>query len=457
MHSDLPKVLHKVAGRSLLERAVRTVAALRPARIVVVIGHGEELMRKELSRLQALPELAGISLEPVLQSEQRGTGHAVQTAMTTLPPAGPPVLILPGDVPLLTADALSGLLRYGSSRAEGDYCALLSFRPADAAGFGRVIRDASGAVARIVEHRDCNATELAVQEVNSSIYLVTDSFLRRALGELRGDNAQRELYLTDIVATAARDKVALEAICVDDPLVVAGANTPAELAALEEERRRQINESLMVHGVTMEDPRTTYIDDGVSVGRDCRLGAGTRLYGATELADGVVVDGPCRIVNSVIGAGAHIKFCCEIEGSTVGASAQVGPFAHLRPGTVLESEVRIGNFVETKNSRLGKGAKANHLSYVGDATVGPEANIGAGTITCNYDGVAKHRTVIGEGAFIGSNSSLVAPVTIGDRAVIGAGSVITKEVPPGSLALERNSQTVIGEWSAKRRARKSGE
>ena len=452
MRSAVPKALHRVCGQTLLERALRVLVALNPSQVVVVIGHGEQAMRDELARLTQLEALSELRLTPVLQPEQRGTGHAAECGLRCLDPSDANVLIVPADVPLLTSSILAHLLQgFAERQAE---VAFLSCVLPDPAGFGRVIRDPHGCVTRICEHRDCSPVELEIKEINSSIYLARDSFLRQALKTLEPNNAQAELYLTDIVACAADLGLPVEAVCSAESEALSGANTRYELSLLEGIRRRQIARAHMEAGVSLEAPDSVFIDEGVQLSPDCFLGAGTRLFGSTVLQRGVVVEGNSIVVDSVVGEGSRINFCSVVESSVIGSCCRVGPFAHLRPGSRLHESVHVGNFVETKKAELAAGVKANHLSYIGDAHVGKGTNIGAGTITCNYDGRDKHRTSIGEFCFVGSNTCLVAPVTVGDGAYIGAGSTITKEIPPGALGLGRARQENIEGWARRKRKKK---
>lgn len=453
MKSELPKVLHRVCGITLLERTLQAVAELGPQRIVVVIGYGEELLRAELKLLQEKKFLKGIELRAVLQAEQLGTGHAAQVALPELDPAINLVLIVPGDTPLIRKETFYPFEKVTQEVGSAELM-FLTGKPEKATGFGRVIRDASQKIVGIVEEKDATAKERDVTEVNCSFYLAQLPFLKSALSSLRAENAQREYYLTDIVSYGAKNKYQVLAAAIENFDFVAGANSRSELSVLETKRRNEINRSLMDAGVTFENPAVAYIDEGVEVGTDAFIGAGTRLKGKTQISPGAILDGDSLIVDSLVGVESHIKLGCVIESSVIGSECSVGPYAHLRPGTILETKVKIGNFVETKNTKMGQGSKANHLSYVGDATVGPHANIGAGTITCNYDGVNKHKTVVHEGAFIGSNTSLVAPVEVGVGAVVGAGSVITKDIPAGALAVERSEQKNIEGWAEKRSAKK---
>ena len=455
MQSAVPKVLHPVGGLSMLHRAVRSVATLNPSRIAVVVGDREALVREELKRISSSVRLQDGALTPVVQSEQRGTGHAVQVALPELDSRAP-VLILPGDVPLLTGDDLKRLI----SSHYADTNRAVSFLTCDhpkPGGLGRVVRDTSGAVEAIVEFRDCTPSQQQISEINSGIYVVESSFLREALSSLRPENAQGELYLTDIISFACSAGQSVHAEKLDSHTHLSGANNRYELSLLDRALRDRIVRRWQDAGVTFEDPDTSYIDENATIGQDSFIGAGTRLVGTSTLGRQVVVEGNSLIRDSTVGDGTRVKLSSYIDQSTVGEECQIGPFAHLRPNSLLKDGVRIGNFVELKNTTLEKGAKASHLSYVGDAHVGQDANIGAGTITCNYDGFTKAQTKIDSGAFIGSNSCLVAPVTVGEGAVVGAGSTITKEVPADALGVTRADQVVVSGWAEKRRKKKARE
>ncbi len=448
--SDTPKVLHKLCGITLLDHVLRTAFRLQPKKIVVVVGHGADLVRHEIEAIQSR-QASKTPLEIAVQSEQKGTGHAVQMALSNLE-ADLPTLILPGDTPLIRQSTLEYLLKM----FEHKYCdlAFLTGTPPSPQGYGRIIRDRAGNVSGIVEEKDCSAAQRSIREVNCSIYLAKHEFLVSGLQTLKSDNAQKEFYLTDIVGYGVKRGGLVHTHSVEEFLEVAGANSRAELGTLERFRRLEIAERLMVEGVRLEDPATCFIDEDVVVEADVFLGSATRLKGRSIIRAGSIVEGQSWIRDSEIGSGTLVRLGCYIEEARVGKNCALGPFAHLRPGSVLHDKVKVGNFVEVKNSELMEGAKANHLTYLGDAIVGKESNIGAGTITCNYDGFQKHKTVIGDGAFIGSNSSLVAPVEIGAGAIIGASSAITENVPADALAVERNKQSNIEGWAKKQRAKK---
>lgn len=448
MRSTRPKVLHGLAGRPMLAHVLataRAVAAGRAtdARIVVVIGHGADEVRA------AFAAEPGVSF--VLQSPQLGTGHAVQQALPLLDESLP-TLVLYGDVPLLRVATLERLLATAAdARHQG--VALLTVRLADPTGYGRVVRDWHGNVLRIVEERDARGDERALDEVNTGILVAPTAALKRWLASLSDDNAQREYYLTDVIAHAVREGLHVAAVTADDPEETLGVNSRAQLAHLERVAQRRIAERLMDAGATLADPARIDVRGELAVGADVFIDVGCVFEGKVELADGVKI-GPHNVIRDcAIGAGTEVLGFCYLERATVGANARIGPFARMRPHVRLADDVHIGNFVEVKNSTLGRASKANHLAYVGDATVGARVNIGAGTIVANYDGANKHRTVIEDEVHTGSNSVLVAPITVGAGATVGAGSTVSRQVPAGKLTVARARQTTIEGW--KRPTKKS--
>jgi len=427
-HSDLAKVLHPLAGRTMLRWVLESLREFGLDRVIVVVGHQAEAVAAEA----AASDLAGLSV--VEQAEQRGTGHAVRVAFDVGALDGVDrVLVLPGDTPLLDAGTLHRLLDAAAPAA------LLTARPADPAGYGRVLRAADGRVERIVEHRDATEAERAVDEINAGMYVFPADALRRELGALRGDNTQGELYLTDVVAPLAAEGLAAVEATAE---AVAGVNDRAQLAAAAAVLRRRINERLLLGGVTLVDPERTYVGAEVAIAPDAVILPNTYLEGATRIGAGATVGPDSRLVDALVEEGAVVSYSVLL-GASVGPGATVGPFSYLRPGARLERAAKAGAFVEIKQSTVGEGSKVPHLSYIGDAEIGQGVNVGAGTITCNFDGRHKHRTVIGDGAFIGSDTMLVAPVTIGPRAVTAAGSAITQDVPEGALALERTQQVEV--------------
>ncbi|MFC0665877.1 bifunctional UDP-N-acetylglucosamine diphosphorylase/glucosamine-1-phosphate N-acetyltransferase GlmU [Azotobacter chroococcum] len=431
MRSALPKVLHPVAGNSMLGHVVATARQLAPQGIHVVIGHGAELVRERL---------AADDLNFVLQAEQLGTGHAVAQALPAL--SAERVLILYGDVPLIEADTLQRLL----AQVGPDRLALLTVDLVDPTGYGRIVRDAAGKVVAIVEHKDASPEQRAICEGNTGILAVPGARLADWLGRLSNDNAQGEFYLTDVIAMAVADGLTVATEQPLDAMEVQGANDRIQLAQLERHYQLRTARRLMAQGVTLRDPARFDVRGEVSVGRDVLIDVNVILEGRVMIEDGVEIGPNCVIRDSTLRRGAQVRANSHLEGAELGEGADCGPFARLRLGAVLKAKAHVGNFVELKNAVLGEGAKAGHLSYLGDAEIGARTNIGAGTITCNYDGANKFRTVMGEDVFIGSNSALVAPVTLGDRATTGAGSVITEDVPADSLALGRGRQRNIEGW-----------
>lgn len=430
MKSARPKVLMPLAGRSMLNHVLDTARSLAPAAIHIVYGHGGDQVRAAF----ADPDLSW-----VLQAEQRGTGHAVRLSMASVPEDAR-VLVLYGDVPLIGKHTLANLLALPSPLAA------LVTQLETPYGYGRVIRDGIGRVRAIVEEKDCTVEQRAITWVNSGILVADARRLRVWINNLSDDNAQREYYLTDIYAQANEEGEPAEASLCTNPQEVFGANDPWQLAALERLYQRMQATALASAGVRFADPVRFDVRGKVRVGRDVEIDVDVILEGQVVLGDEVSIGPFCRIGNSTLAAGTVVRAHCDLEGVITHGPCVIGPFARLRPGTELAAGTRIGNFVETKNAKLGQGAKANHLSYVGDAEIGAHANLGAGTITCNYDGVNKHLTVVGEGAFVGSNSSLVAPVIVGKGATIGAGSVITKTAPDDQLTIARGRQTTIQGW-----------
>ena len=431
MRSALPKVLHPVAGKSMLGHVIDTARLLKPQGIHVVIGHGAELVRERL---------AADDLNFVLQSEQLGTGHAVAQALPAL--SAERVLILYGDVPLIEVETLQRLLQQVSEQQLG----LLTVNLNDPTGYGRIVRDEQGVVKAIVEHKDASAEQRLIREGNTGILAVPGKKLGDWLGRLSNSNAQGEYYLTDVIAMAVADGLVVATEQAADEMEVLGANDRIQLSQLERHYQYRAARRLMVQGVTLIDPARFDLRGEATVGRDVSIDINVILEGQVVIEDGVQIGPNCVIKNSILRKGAIVKANSHLEGAEVGEGADCGPFARLRPGTRLGAKAHVGNFVELKNAVLGEGAKAGHLSYLGDAEIGARTNIGAGTITCNYDGANKFRTVMGEDVFIGSNSALVAPVTLGDRATTGAGSVITGDVPANTLAVGRAKQRNIEGW-----------
>ncbi|MDG6348674.1 bifunctional UDP-N-acetylglucosamine diphosphorylase/glucosamine-1-phosphate N-acetyltransferase GlmU [Luteimonas sp. 8-5] len=431
MKSSLPKVLQPIAARPMLAHVVDTARALQPAAIHVVFGHGGDQVRSAFA--------AQAGLRWAEQASQLGTGHAVQQALPGVPDDAR-VLVLYGDVPLITADTLGRLLDAPGALA------VLAAEPADPTGYGRIVRDAEGNVARIVEQKDADDEQRRIRIVNTGVIAADAAALRRWLGALRNDNAQGEYYLTDVFAQAAAEYSPAEIVMVAEPIEAEGANDPWQLSQLERAFQLRAVRALCAAGVRFADPARVDIRGSVRAGSDVEIDVDVVLEGDVVLGDNVRIGPFCRLREVSLAAGTVVRAHCDLEGARSEGAATIGPFARLRPGTVLADGVHVGNFVEAKNTVMGPGSKANHLTYLGDAAIGSKVNIGAGTITCNYDGVNKSKTTIGDGAFIGSNSSLVAPVEIGAEATIAAGSVITVNAPAGKLSVARGRQQTVDGW-----------
>jgi len=439
MKSGLIKVLHPAAGLPMISWPVAAAREAGADPIVLVIGH-------QANAVQGVFRGAA-DIRCAMQEEQLGTGHAVGCALDALSGFRGTVLILCGDTPLLRPETLADLLKY--HRDQAAVVTVLTALMDDPYGYGRVVRDGEGRVLRIVEQKDADPEEQEIREINSGIYCMESAFLFENIRSVSNDNAQGEYYLTDLVAIAVRQGLACRARPTGDADEIMGVNDRAQLAEASRILRRRINRGHMLAGVTLIDPEQTYIDHGVTIGADttihpnCRIGGGSVIGGDCEIEPGVSISG-CSI-----GDGCHIKAGSVLEGSELHGDVAVGPMAHLRPGTVLQSKVKIGNFVETKKTVMGQGSKASHLTYLGDAEIGRDVNIGCGTITCNYDGVNKHRTVIGDDVFIGSDVQLVAPVTVGRNSLVAAGTTVTTDVPPDSLAIARVAQLNKTGWRLK--------
>jgi bifunctional UDP-N-acetylglucosamine pyrophosphorylase / glucosamine-1-phosphate N-acetyltransferase len=441
MKSALPKVLHSVAGRSLVERVVRTARALSPTTVTLIIGHKADLVRHHLADQP--------DLQFALQEPQLGTAHAVQQAEPLLAGRQGTLLLLSGDVPLLRAATVQQLLEM-HTRA-GAAATVLSAIVERPYGYGRIVRR-DGGIARIVEERDASPEERKIREINSGIYAFDLAILFDALRGIASQNAQGEYYLTDLVAIYRRRKLPVETLVIDNPQEIRGINSRTELAEVSRIVRQTKNEELMAAGVTLIDPATTYIDDDVEIGADTVIHPGVAIEGHTRIGAACEIQAHVRICDSEIADRVTIQNFCLIIGARVANGVSIGPFAHVRPETEVGEGAKIGNFVELKKTTLGAGSKANHLSYLGDATIGANVNIGAGTITCNYDGKTKHPTVIADDVFIGSDTQLIAPVQIGKGAYVAAGSSITNDVPAGSLGIARGRQSNIEGWAAKKKS-----
>jgi len=445
MRSATPKVLHRLAGRSLVEHAVRAAAGLSPHRMAVVVGHGREAVTEHLHEVaKAIDQTVTVAV----QAEQHGTGHAVRCALDELPALTGTVVVTYGDVPLLDTLTLSALLaEHGST---GNAVTVLSAVVTDPTGYGRIVRDADGTVTAIVEQKDASPEQAAVREINSGVYAFDAAVLTDALGRLSTDNAQGEQYLTDVLAIARGDGHRVGSWTCEDPWLVEGVNDRVQLATLGAELNRRLLERWMRSGVTMVDPASVWLDAGVELSRDVVLEPGVQLRGATSVGEGSVIGPDTTLSDVTVGAGASVVRTHGRE-SEIGDGASVGPFAYLRPGSRLGTRAKIGTFVEVKNSSVGTGSKVPHLSYVGDATIGEQSNIGAASVFVNYDGVTKHRTVVGSHVRTGSDNMFVAPVTVGDGAYSGAGTVLRDDVPPGALAVSAGTQRNIEGWVLRRR------
>ena len=425
MRSTLPKVLQPLAGRPLLGHVIETAKKLNAANIITIYGHGGNLVQQAFAQE---------NVEWVEQAEQLGTGHAVKVTLPVLPTDGVS-LILSGDVPCITEATLKKLLQASAETGIG----IVTLTVDDATGYGRIVRK-NGAIQAIVEHKDANDEQRKIKEFNTGIYCVNNAKLHEWLPKLSNENAQGEYYLTDIIAMAIADGLSVASVEPELAFEVEGVNDRVQLATLEREFQNNQAKKLMQQGVHLIDPARFDLRGNLSVGQDVRIDINVIIEGDCEFGDQVEIGAGCVIKNSKIAAGTKVQPYSIFDNAIVGADAQIGPFSRLRPGAKLADEVHIGNFVEVKNSSIGLGSKANHFTYLGDAEVGAGSNIGAGTITCNYDGANKFKTIIGDSAFIGSNSSLVAPVNIGNGATVGAGSVITRDVAENSLAFERSKQ-----------------
>jgi bifunctional UDP-N-acetylglucosamine pyrophosphorylase/glucosamine-1-phosphate N-acetyltransferase len=441
MKSGTPKVLHSVAGRSLVGHVLHAVSALNPTQTRVVVGSGREKVEAHLAEIAP-------GVTTVFQEHRGGTGHATQLALADITPAGT-ILVLAGDTPLLTASSLAALVEGHHS---GGYTAsVLTAEHPEPTGYGRIIRGDDGSLLRIVEEKDADEFEKAIEEINSGVYVFDAVKLAGAIGKLRNDNAQGELYLTDVIEILRNDGGSIAAVCIDDFTEILGVNDRVQLAEAEALLRDRINDELMRSGVTIVDPTTTWVSVEATIAPDVTLLPGSAIGGRTTIGTGAVIGPRTYLVDCTVAAGAEIKES-HATGAVIGENSSVGPFTYLRPGTELGAGTRAGAFVEMKNATVGDGSKVPHLSYVGDATIGEGSNIGAATIFVNYDGVEKHHTTVGDHVRIGSDSMLVAPVTIGDGAYTAAGSVITEDVPPGAMGVGRAKQRNVLGWVLRKRS-----
>lgn len=447
MRSATPKVLHRIAGRTLVEHAVRAVAGVEPDHLVVVIGHGRDVVADHLSEVA---KHVGKPVTVAYQERQNGTGHAVTCALEALPPGlGGTVVVSYGDVPLLATETVRALL---AAHAAGGHCVtVLTSVVADPTGYGRIVRDDSGLVEGIVEQADATPAQLRITEINSGVYAFDAHVLADGLARLSTDNAQGELYLTDVLGIARAAGRSVGALRCQDPWQVEGVNDRVQLAGLGAELNRRLVRRWMREGVTIVDPATTWLDVDVTLARDVTLAPGTQLHGNTTVGEGARIGPDTTLTDVTIGEGAQVVRT-HGSGAWIGAGASVGPYAYLRAGTRLGDDGKIGTFVEVKNSEIGTGSKVPHLTYVGDATIGEHSNIGASSVFVNYDGVNKHRSVVGSHVKMGSDNMYVAPVTVGDGAYSAAGTVLRRDVPPGALAVSGGPQRNIENWVLRRRA-----
>ena len=444
MKSRVPKVLHRLAGRPLIEHVLATADSVSPSTVTVVVGHAADAVRMFL----------GIrpNIGLVVQQPQLGTAHALQQVEPVLAGRRGTLVMLSGDVPMLSRNTLRRLIHaHQSASAAATVVTAVVDRPY---GYGRIVRS-NGQIAKIVEERDASPDVRQIREINSGIYAFDIAPLFEALKGIASQNAQGEYYLTDVIGIYRRKKLPVETLLVDNPQEIRGINSRTELAEVSRIVRQTKNEELMAAGVTIVDPATTYVDPNVEIGADTVIHPGVAIEGQSRIGAACEIHSHVRIVDSEIADRASINNFCLIIGSRIAEGASIGPFAHIRPDSVVGEGARIGNFVELKKTTMGPGSKANHLAYLGDATIGAKVNVGAGTITCNYDGTAKHPTIIEDGAFIGSDSQLIAPVRIGKGAYVGAGSSITEDVPDGALGIARGRQTNVDGWAERRKAQQT--
>jgi len=445
MKSALPKVLHPLAGRPLFLHALTTAQRLAPSRVAVVIGHGAESVRQAYG---------GEDVVWVIQEKQMGTGHAVLCAKAPFADFSGDLLILSGDVPLIKESTLRAMVEQHRNRKA--MVTLLTASLDRPTGYGRVVRDAAGSVTRIVEENDASDAQRQIREVNAGVYVASSGFLFEALSTVKNDNQQGEYYLPDIVALGLAQGKIIETLQVADAHEMMGVNTREELAFMEKSLRESINRKWMLAGVTLKDPDTTYIDESVAIGKDTVIGPNTQLRGKTVIGERCRIDGTAFLTDVEIGDDVELKFSVMLTSSRIGAGAIVGPFAQLRPGTELGRNVHIGNFVEAKAAHIGDGTKANHLTYLGDVSIGRDSNIGAGTITCNYDGFQKYKTTIGDRVQVGSDTTLIAPIALGDDVYVATASTVRQDVPAGALVFNPREEKIREGWTEQKRKQMKG-
>jgi bifunctional UDP-N-acetylglucosamine pyrophosphorylase/glucosamine-1-phosphate N-acetyltransferase len=445
MKSDIPKVLHRLGGTPLFLHALRAAQKLKPSRIAVIVGHGGTAVQ------QAYP---GKDLCWVIQEKQLGTAHAVLCAERTFHQFSGDILILSGDVPLIRESTLERLV--DQHRRQQAAVTLLTAKLEDPKGYGRIVRDDKQQIARIVEEKDASDLQKQIREVNAGIYVVAAPFLFSALSRVDDQNRQREYYLPDIVAIALRENRTVANVQVDDPREMMGINTREELARMEKSLQEEINRKWMAQGVTLKDPTTIYIEEGAIIGKDSVIGPNTHLCGTTVVGERCRIDGSAYLTDAHLGDEVHLRFSVVLTSCRVANGAIIGPFAHLRPGTELGRNVHIGNFVEAKEARVGDGTKANHLTYLGDVTIGRDSNIGAGTITCNYDGFQKYKSKIGDRVQVGSDSTLVAPINLGDDVYVATATTVRHDVPDGALVFNDRQERLREGWTEQKRMKMKG-
>ncbi|MGH7930412.1 MAG: bifunctional UDP-N-acetylglucosamine diphosphorylase/glucosamine-1-phosphate N-acetyltransferase GlmU [Candidatus Binatia bacterium] len=445
MKSGLPKVLHKIGGKPLFLHVLETAKLAQPSRVAIVVGHGAGAVRQAY---------AGCDVHWVTQEKQLGTGHAVLSARKGFTDFDGDLLILSGDVPLLQERTLRTMI--ARHREEKAALTLMTAVLDEPTGYGRILRDGEGALTATVEEKDATDEQRRIREVNGGAYVAQREFLFEALEQIRNDNRQGEYYLPDIVSIGLGEGRKVATVQVEDSREMMGINTREELARMETTLRKHINKKWMDTGVTLKDPDTIYIEDGVTIGSDTVIGPNTQLCGRTVIGERCQIDGSAYVMDAKIGNDVHLRFSVVLTGCRVEQGAIIGPFAHLRPGTLLEPNVHIGNFVETKEAKIGAGTKANHLTYLGDCTIGCDTNIGAGTITCNYDGFQKYNTQIGDRVQVGSDTTLVAPISLGDDVYVATASTLRNDVPAGALVYNQRQERVREGWTSQKRSKMKG-